>query len=129
MLQCEIHQLRIQTMIEISKNIVSPSVTFFEEGIHVKRARSVLYVSWQVSLDIMGPLRESQGNKYFLLVVDQFSKWYKAVALPNQEAKIVSRVFVEHWMVRFGCPVNLHSDQGSKFVSKLFCSLCSELRI
>ena len=43
MLQCEIQRLKIQTMIEISKNIVSPSVTLFEKGIHVERAGSVLY--------------------------------------------------------------------------------------
>ena len=129
MLQCEIHRLRIQTMIEISKNIVSPSLTFFEEGTHVERARSVIYVSWQVSLDIMGRLPESQGNKYFLPIGDEFSKLYKAVALPNQEAKTVQLAFVEHWMVRFGCLVSLQSDQGSKFVSKLIRSLCSELEI
>ena len=82
---------------------------------------------WQVSLDIMGPLPESQGNKYILLIGDQFSKRYEAIALPNQETKTVSRAFVEHWIVRLGCPVNLHSNQGSKFMSKLFRSLCSEL--
>ena len=43
-LQCEIQRLKIQTMNEISKNTVSPSVTFFETGTHVKRAGSVLYV-------------------------------------------------------------------------------------
>ena len=77
----------------------------------------------------MGPLPESQGNKYILLIGDQFSKWYEAVALPNQEAKTVAKAFVEHWIVIFGCPVNLHSDQGSNFMSKLFRSLCSELGI
>ena len=77
----------------------------------------------------MGPLPKSQGNKFILLIGVQFSKWYEAVALPNQEAKTVSRAFVEHWIVRFGCPVNLHSDQGSNFMSKLFCSLYSELGI
>ena len=85
------------------------------------------YPFWQVSLDIMGLLPDSQGNQYFLLIGDQFSKWYEAVALPNQEAKTVAKAFVEHWIVRFGCPVNLHSDQRSNFMSKLFCSLCSEL--
>ena len=64
-----------------------------------------------------------------MLIGDQFSKWYEAVALPNQEAKTVAKAVVEHWMVRFGCPVNLHSDQGSKFMSKLFRSLCNELGI
>ena len=84
---------------------------------------------WQVSLDIMGPFPESQGNKYILLIGDQFSKWYEAVALTNQEAKTVAKAFVEHWIVRFGCPVNLHSDQGSNFMSKLFGSIGSELGI
>ena len=42
-LQCEIQSLKIQT-VEISKNIVSPSVTLFEKGTHVERAGSVLYV-------------------------------------------------------------------------------------
>ena len=43
-LQCEIQRLKIQTMIEISKNTVSPSVTLFEKRTHVERAGSVLYV-------------------------------------------------------------------------------------
>ena len=42
-LQCEIQQLKIQTTIELSKKIVSPSVTHFEKGTHVERAGSVLY--------------------------------------------------------------------------------------
>ena len=42
-LQCEIQRLKIQTMIETSKNIVSPWVTHFEKGTHVERAGSVLY--------------------------------------------------------------------------------------
>ena len=43
-LQCEIKRLKIQTMIEISKNIVSPSLTLFGKRTHVERAESVLYV-------------------------------------------------------------------------------------
>ena len=78
----------------------------------------------QISLDIMGPLHESKGNKNILINGDQFGKWYEAIALPNQEAKTESRAFVEHWIVRFGFPVNLHSDQGSNFMSKFFRSLC-----
>ena len=72
----------------------------------------------------MGPL---PGEQYILLIGDQFSKWYEAIALPNQEAKTVAKAFVEHWIVRFGCPVNLHSDQGPNLISQLFRGLCSEL--
>ena len=77
----------------------------------------------------MGPFPESQGNKYVLLIGDQFSKWYEAVVLPNQESKTVSRAFVEHWLLISGCPVNLHSDQGSNFMSNFFRFLCTELGI
>ena len=43
-LQCKIQRLKIQTMIEISKNIISPSVTLLEKGTHIERAGSVLFV-------------------------------------------------------------------------------------
>ena len=43
-LQCEVQRLKFQTLIEISKNIVSLSVTLSGKGKHVERAGSVLYV-------------------------------------------------------------------------------------
>ena len=60
---------------------------------------------WQVSFDINGPLLESQGIKYNFLNVGQFRKWYEALVLPSHEEKTVSRAFVEHWILRFNCPV------------------------
>ena len=50
-------------------------------------------------------------------------------SVTQSRGKNCAKAFVEHWIVRFGCPVNLHSDQGSNFMSKLFRSLCSELGI
>ena len=44
----------------------------------------------------------------------------EAVALPNQEAKTVSRAFFEYWIVRFVCPVNQHNYPESNFLSKYF---------
>ena len=84
---------------------------------------------WQVSLDVMGPLPESNGQKYILLIGDQFSKWYEAVAMANQEAKTVARALVDNWITKFGCPVNLHSDKGTNFMSELFTELCRVLGI
>ena len=43
MLQSEIQRLKIQTMIEISENLISPSVTLFEKGSHNERTGSVSY--------------------------------------------------------------------------------------
>ena len=42
-----------------------------------------------------GPLPESDGFKYILLIGDQFSKWYEAILMQNQEAKTVAKSFVD----------------------------------
>ena len=63
---------------------------------------------------------KSQGNKYILLILDQFSKWYEAVSLTNQEEKTVEGSFVEHWIVRFRFSVQLHSDQELHLCQKNF---------
>ena len=81
---------------------------------------------WQVALDIMGPLPEFSGNKYILLIGDQFTKWYEAIPMSNQEASTVAKLFVNVWVSRFGCPANLHNDKGSNFMSNLFKSMCKE---
>ena len=77
----------------------------------------------------MGPLPESSGNKYILLIGDQFTKWYEAIPISNQEASTVAKAFVNIWVSRFGCPANLQNDKGSNFISTLFKNMCKELGI
>ena len=72
---------------------------------------------WQVALDIMGPLPKSSGNKYILLIGDQFTKWYEATPMSNHEISTVAKAFVNVWVSRFGCPASL------------FKNLCRELGI
>ena len=83
----------------------------------------------QVGLDIMGPLPESDGFKYNLLIGDQFSKWYEAVPTQNQEATTLAKPFVDCWVSRFGCPANLHGHKGTNFMSNLFKNMCKESAI
>ena len=86
--------------------------------------------SERVAMDILGPLPESEsGNKYLLLVADYFTKWPEAYALPNQEATTVAEVFVREYVCRFGVPLELHSDQGRNFESKVFREMCTLLGI
>jgi hypothetical protein len=50
----------------------------------------------RIHLDILGPLPTSRkGNSYVLLMVDQFTKWVEAVALPDQTAESVARAAVD----------------------------------
>ena len=84
---------------------------------------------WQLALDIMGPLLESEGFKYILLTEGQFSKGYGAIPLQNQKAKTVAKAMEDNWVLHFGCPANLHSDKGSNFMSNFFKKFCSLLGI
>jgi len=82
----------------------------------------------RVQLDILGPFPVSaKGNKYILVIMDQFTKWVEAFAVPNQEAETVSKTFVEEFILRYGVPIEVHTDQGKNFDSLLFKRICTLL--
>lgn len=45
------------------------------------------------------------------------------------EAETLADVVWRIWVKRHGCPMELHSNQGRQFESKLFQSLCKALEI
>ncbi|GFS93393.1 retrovirus-related Pol polyprotein from transposon 412 [Trichonephila clavipes] len=46
-----------------------------------------------------------------------FTKWPEAYPISDQEALTVAEVLVQHWISRFGVPLQLHSDQRRNFDS------------
>ena len=86
---------------------------------------------WErVGVDITGPFPKSaRGNKYMITLVDHFTKWAEAVPVPNHEATTVSRVLLEQVITRFGVPLQILTDRGSEFESKLFQELCRALGV
>ncbi|VDH95532.1 Hypothetical predicted protein, partial [Mytilus galloprovincialis] len=88
------------------------------------------YPMERVHLDILGPFNTSNsGNNYVLMMVDQFTKWVEMAALPEQTAKLIAEKFIVHFVVTFGCPLEIHTDQGRNFDSDLFKTLCDALEI
>ena len=84
----------------------------------------------RIHIDILGPLIETpRGNQYVLVVVDQFTKWVECYALADQTAERVARTLVSEFIGRFGCPLELHSDQGRNFESRMFKEVCDLLKI
>jgi hypothetical protein len=84
----------------------------------------------RVHIDFMGPFPESSSNnRYVMLMVDQFTKWVELAALPNQTASTTASSFFHQWIVRFGTPVYVHTDQGRNFTSELFTEMCELLEI
>ena len=84
----------------------------------------------RIQIDILGSFVQShRGNKYILVIVDQFTKWVECYSIPSQNAVEIARTLVEGFIVREGCPIQVHSDQGRQFESNLFQSLCDLLQI
>ncbi len=84
----------------------------------------------RVAIDILGPLPVTEsGNRYVLVMIDCFTKWTECAPLPNQEAQTVAKPFVNQFVSRFGTPLQLHSDQGRNFESRLFHDMCNLLHI
>ena len=84
----------------------------------------------RVALDVLGPLPESeQGNRYILVIADYFTKSTESYPMPNQEATTVAKLLVEEFLITFGAPRQLHSDQGRNFESAVFQEMCRLLDI
>ena len=75
----------------------------------------------RLGIDHVGPLPETErGNRYVLVVVDHFTHWVEALAVPDVTAETTARVLLSEVYCRYGIPTEILTDRGSAFVSQLF---------
>ena len=97
---------------------VKPELGSYHAGARMER----------VHLDIMGPLPESdRGNKYIMVMVDQFSSWIEIQPSPEISAETMVQMAIDHFCSRFGYPLQIHTDQGKNFDGNLFKAMCDLL--
>ena len=86
-----------------------------------------------IGIGIVGPLPITKnGNEYNNIIVlgDYFfSKWKEAYPVPNHTAMTVADKVITELIWRFGCPLQIHSDQGKEFESTLFQIMCQKLGV
>lgn len=71
-------------------------------------------------------LESDQSNtKDILVLTDHFTKYAVAIPTPNQKAKTVAKRLWENFIVHYGIPERLHTDQGPDFESHLIKELCN----
>nr|GEX96003.1 reverse transcriptase domain-containing protein [Tanacetum cinerariifolium] len=74
------------------------------------------------SIDFMGLLPTSRGNKYILVAIDYLSKWVEAKTLPINDAQVVCK-FLKSLFARFGTPRAIISDRGTHFCNDQFAKV------
>ena len=74
--------------------------------------------AWErLNVDFKGPLPSNNSNKYFLTIVDEYSRFPFAIPCTDVSASSVCKCFVELFSL-FGLPGFIHSDRGSAFMSQ-----------
>ena len=87
-------------------------------------------VGEKVFIDLVSMSETVRKNRYLLTVQDAwFTRFASAYLICNKEASTVARVLIlEHFSV-FGLPNQIHSNNRTVFVNKLWAELFSELKI
>lgn len=79
------------------------------------------FLKW--GMDFVGPFKlaakKQTENKYILVATDYCTKWVEAIALRDNKATSVAKFLYNNIMTRFGCPVELVSDQGVHILYKV----------
>ena len=77
-----------------------------------------------VCIDFLS-LEESKGGYSSILVItDHFTRFAQAIPCRNQTAKTTARALFDNFIVHYGFPTRIHSDQGANFESALIKDLC-----
>ena len=78
-----------------------------------------------VSIDILGDLiTTSQGKRFLLVITDRFSKLVRTVPLKRITEAAIALELVRHWVLVYGPPALLLSDNGGKFPARFFQDVC-----
>ncbi|MCG7878036.1 MAG: DDE-type integrase/transposase/recombinase [Candidatus Thiodiazotropha taylori] len=82
-----------------------------------------------VCLDYLSLERSKGGYESILVITDHFSRYAQAIPTMNQTAKTTARVLFDNFVVHYGFPARIHSDQGANFESQLIKELCQIAKV
>ena len=83
----------------------------------------------RVGVDVIKFPRSSKGNTYAVVFMDYLTKWPEVYATQDQTSLTIAELLVKNVISRHGVPVELLSDRGTAFLSKIMIEVYKLLGI
>lgn len=75
-------------------------------------------------LDFLTIETSKGGYENVLVITDHFTRYAQAIPTRNQTAKTTADVLFNNFIIHYGIPKKIHTDQGANFESNLIKELC-----
>ncbi len=82
-----------------------------------------------IHIDLVGPLPPSQGQTHLLTIVDRYTRWPEVIPLKSTDTETCAKALIFHWIARFGLPLDITSDRGPQFSSRLWAAVTGLLGV
>ena len=82
-----------------------------------------------VCMDFLTLETSKGGYQHLLVITDHFTRFAQAIPTRNTTAKTTAEAFYNNFVMHYGMPMRIHSDQGANFESRLMKELCTTLGI
>lgn len=77
-----------------------------------------------VCIDFLSLEPDSRNTKDILVITDHFTRYAVTIPTKDQKANTVAKCLWEQFLIHYGFPERLHSDQGRDFESHVIRELC-----
>ena len=72
-----------------------------------------------LGMDLVELKTSRRGNRYILTLIDYYTKWVEAFAIPSKTAQVVAETLFDNVYCRFGPPHRIITDNGKEFVNEV----------